>query len=473
MNDKSLTPEAEQALLRQFASKGDPQAFSLIARHYAGLVYGACLRITGNQEQAADTAQETFFHLALHGREVSGSLAGWLHRVAVRKAVNVVRSEIARRRREQAYAAVPRESEQWTDVSPLVDEAMLQLDEELRDILVRYYLNDETLTSIAAAKGISQPTASRRVETALEQLRLNLKSKGVLVGALTLGGLMSNAAISAPAAVLAELGKMGLATSGAAAASSATATVLGLNAKLVVAAAVAVVGVGGYVAYRSMQPPEAAQPAATAPVTVMVTAPKGDSTAAVSVDPTAPAAALSSLAPAPITVVSTGPAPMRGVAAAQSVRGGVSQSGGVSYGSMAMGSGLGFAGYSTEPPATLATTEGALRLFADALARGDPARWMDCFDGTVDANPLRRALESPATDAERELQQVLRSLGPPVEVVQTTETEDGLKVKWKATVRQPFTTADNGVTKNWQRADRYELELRLKQIGGEWKIVGF
>src|SRR5512141_2759790 len=100
MNDRALTWEAEQALLQQFASNGDPQAFSLIARHYAGLVYGACLRITGNQEQAADTAQETFFHLAQHGREVSGSLAGWLHRVAVRKALDVVRSDVARHRRE-------------------------------------------------------------------------------------------------------------------------------------------------------------------------------------------------------------------------------------------------------------------------------------------------------------------------------------------------------------------------------------
>jgi DNA-directed RNA polymerase specialized sigma24 family protein len=75
MNDESLTPEVEQALLRRFAGSGDPQAFSIIARHYAGLVYGACLRITGNEQRAADTAQETFFHLARHGREIKQALS--------------------------------------------------------------------------------------------------------------------------------------------------------------------------------------------------------------------------------------------------------------------------------------------------------------------------------------------------------------------------------------------------------------
>jgi hypothetical protein len=40
-------------------------------------------------------------------------------------------------------------------------------------------------------------------------------------------------------------------------------------------------------------------------------------------------------------------------------------------------------------------------------------------------------------------------------------------------VRQPFTTTENSITKTWQRGDRYELKTRLKQVGGEWKIVGF
>ena len=36
-----------------------------------------------------------------------------------RRAIDLVRSNAARRRREQAYAAMPRDTDQWADVSPL------------------------------------------------------------------------------------------------------------------------------------------------------------------------------------------------------------------------------------------------------------------------------------------------------------------------------------------------------------------
>jgi RNA polymerase sigma factor (sigma-70 family) len=469
-----MMTEFESDLLQRFRQRGDAEAFAQITRQYAGMVFGTCLRITGNQAAAADAAQDTFFELSRSARKVTGSLGGWLHRVATRRAIDLVRSESSRTRREQAYAAErPLTTEHWADVSPVLDEALGELEEAQREVLIRHFLQGETVVEIAATEGVSQPTMSRRMEAALDQLCERLRKRGVGVAAAALGVMMAGAAQDAPAVVLVELGKIALASTGPAAASTPTATVIGLNAKLAVAAAVAVVGVGGYVAYRSTRPAETTLPATSVPLTVAVAAPAGDPTATVSVDPTAPAAALASPVPGPMTVLSTGPAPVGGMAAGQGAGVGVTRSGGVSYGSMPMGSGLGFGGYSTDPAPTRATAAGALTLFANALVRGDPARWLDCFDGAIETNPLRRALENPTTEAERELQRVLWSLGPPVEVMQTTETVDGLKVKWKATVRQPFTTADNGVTKTWQRDDRYELELRLKQIGGEWKIVGF
>jgi hypothetical protein len=130
------------------------------------------------------------------------------------------------------------------------------------------------------------------------------------------------------------------------------------------------------------------------------------------------------------------------------------------------------------PTPTRATAEGALTLFASALyatahGRGDLSRAEECFVSATDAEAFHRLWENPANDTERELQQALKSLGTVIEVVQTTATGDGLKVKWKAAVPQPFTTTDNGVTKNWERGDRFELTTLLKQVGNEWKIVGF
>lgn len=71
------------------------------------------------------------------------------------------------------------------------------------------------------------------------------------------------------------------------------------------------------------------------------------------------------------------------------------------------------------------------------------------------------------------MRRCLESLGNPVEVVQVSPIPEGLKVKWRATVLKPFSLVDNGMTRSWQEEDRFELEVRLQQIGDEWKIVGF
>ncbi len=247
-----MMSQREASLLRRLTQGNDADAFSEITRLYAGVVYGTCLRITGNQAQAADAAQETFYHLLKNAGRITGSLGGWLHQVAIRRAIDLVRRDATRRRHESAIAAEanPVETDQWADVSPLVDEAIGELDEELRDTLLRHYLQGQSMVQIAAAKGVSQPTISRRIEQALEQLRGKLRSKGILVSAPALVGLMPNATTSAPAVVLRELGKMALTGSGSAVSGVATTVFSGLEMKLAMVAVVAVLGVGGFLSYQ-------------------------------------------------------------------------------------------------------------------------------------------------------------------------------------------------------------------------------
>jgi RNA polymerase sigma factor (sigma-70 family) len=204
--------EHEMVLLRQFTETGDAEAFSEITRRYAGFVYGTCLRVTGDAECARDATQDTFFQLLKHAKRVTGSLGGWLHQVATRRAVDMVRRDKARRERERAFAAgSAQETDAWAEVSPLVDEAMNEIESGQRDLLLRRFLQGESTVQMAAAEGMSQPTMSRRVEAALEQLRERLRKKGVGVAAAALGTIMVGTAQEAPAAVLVELGKMALA----------------------------------------------------------------------------------------------------------------------------------------------------------------------------------------------------------------------------------------------------------------------
>jgi RNA polymerase sigma factor (sigma-70 family) len=471
-----MMSEHETILLRQFAKTGDAEAFSEITRHYAGMVYGTCLRVTGDAERARDATQDTFFQLLKQAGKVTGSLGGWLHQVATRRAVDLVRRDSARRQRERAFAAdAVQETDAWAEVSPLVDEAMSEIEADQRELLLRHFLQGESTVQMAAAEGVSQPTMSRRVEAALEQLRGRLRMKGVGVAASVLGAIMAGTSQGAPAMVLAELGKMALATSGTAAASTATATVLGLNAKLAVAAAIAVVAAGGYVAYKSTRPAEAAPPvvAATQPAAApTVPAEPAGTQAGVQEIPAATPAAGAPIAGTPTRI---GAARVGGVGQTQGFGGGAMQGGGGAFGgavAVVAGQGMGGMMAMGAPTTTRATPEGAVKIFVAALVRGDPARLSECFEGTIETNTLRRVIENPASDEERALQQAFTSLGSPVEVLGATALEDSVRLKCRATVRKPFTLVKDGTTKTWQSRDWFELEVRLKQVGTEWKLVG-
>lgn len=266
-------PESEEILLQRFVSTGDAEAFSEIVHRYAGLVYGACLRVLEDQAAAADAAQETFYQLLRSAGSITGSVPAWLHKVATRKAIDAIRSDSSRKRREAQYMAdKPREAMKWEDISLYVDEELSELDEQTKNILIQHFFEGRTVTDIAAGQELSQPTISRRIESGLEKLRGKLRKRGIIVAVVTMTGLLTeNAVQAAPAAVLQELGKMAIVGGPAAAASGATTAAAATSAtaakaaaggvlstitgKVVTAAAVTVVGVGSVVTYNEVTRP--------------------------------------------------------------------------------------------------------------------------------------------------------------------------------------------------------------------------
>jgi RNA polymerase sigma factor (sigma-70 family) len=261
--------ESESILLQRFARTGDPEVFSELVQRHAGLVYGACLRILADKDRAADAVQDTFFQLLRNARNITGSLPNWLHKVATRKAIDVLRRDSSRKQREAQYAAnKPSEVTKWQDLSPYIDEVLEELDDQTREIIVQHFFEGKTTTDIAGKQGTSQPTVSRRIESGVAWLREKLRSRGIIVTVGVLATLLvENAAQAAPAVVLKELGKMalvgtqvatasgaGTAASGAGA-KAAGGVLTGVKAKIITAAAVTVIGVGSVVTYQQITSP--------------------------------------------------------------------------------------------------------------------------------------------------------------------------------------------------------------------------
>lgn len=176
------------ALLQRWNEFKDPDAFTEIVNRYAGLVYGACFRVLRNQSDAEDVAQECFMKIAEAPTKVDTSLGGWLYTAATRRAISLLRSERRRSAREQAYAdATPQTKEpMWDDVQLLIDDAIANLPDELRMVIVEHYLLGRTLADLGEEMGVSRQAMHRRLKEGLVRVRAKLREKGVPVTSVLL-----------------------------------------------------------------------------------------------------------------------------------------------------------------------------------------------------------------------------------------------------------------------------------------------
>jgi len=171
----------DETLLGRYIRTGDPDAFGELVARYAGLVYGTCLRVLRNPHDAQDVAQECFLELSRRAAEIHASVAGWLHAVATRCAVDALRTRAVRLRHERTAGVerIAHEDEHWERIAPRLDAALADLPEELHTLLVRHYFQGATQTQLAEELGVNQSTVSRRIEKGLDLLRHKLEQTGV------------------------------------------------------------------------------------------------------------------------------------------------------------------------------------------------------------------------------------------------------------------------------------------------------
>jgi RNA polymerase sigma-70 factor (ECF subfamily) len=143
MDERHQASWAERVLVERLSS-GDETALVDLYDRYAGFVYGLAVRTLVDRQAAEDVTQEVFVSLWEHPERIDsgrGTLRGFLGTLTHRRAVDAVRREEARRRRE---ARVARQEGDVPDVS----EAVLRSDTSGR---VRATL--EALRSAAASTG--------------------------------------------------------------------------------------------------------------------------------------------------------------------------------------------------------------------------------------------------------------------------------------------------------------------------------
>jgi RNA polymerase sigma factor (sigma-70 family) len=186
--DAGATP----ALLAQFVSNRDEDAFRGLVQMYAPLVWGVCQRGLSDPNDAEDALQATFIVLARKAGRIARPerLSGWLHGVAVRAARKV--REQASRRREVALSGLTDVARHvpGSELRELLDVELDRLPEDLRQAFVLCRIEGKTYAQAADVLGCATSTVGDRVARATELLRERLEQYGLApVGASLVGVL--------------------------------------------------------------------------------------------------------------------------------------------------------------------------------------------------------------------------------------------------------------------------------------------
>jgi RNA polymerase sigma factor (sigma-70 family) len=193
---------SETELLKAFREERSEEAFAELVRRYAGLVYSVAKRRLANAALAEDITQIVFIRFAKTPPKVQShaELAAWLHRTTLNVAIDTWRSETRRRAREQRAVVMETanpETAIWEDISPNLDEALNQLNDDDRQALLLRFFGRKTMRDVGTALGVSEDAAKMRVSRAVDRLRTQLGVGSAACTAVVLGTILAEHSVEA------------------------------------------------------------------------------------------------------------------------------------------------------------------------------------------------------------------------------------------------------------------------------------
>jgi RNA polymerase sigma-70 factor (ECF subfamily) len=168
---------------------GDHDALAELYRRYGGAVWAVARRVCNDRTMAEDVTQTVFVDLWRRPERFDpsrGSLRPWLIAQAHARAVDLVRSETARQRRQEreAHFAPPPSPDveaaaHLASLSEDVRRALDTLATDERDAIVLAYFGGHSYRETAALLGAPEGTIKSRIRRGLSGLRRALEAQGM------------------------------------------------------------------------------------------------------------------------------------------------------------------------------------------------------------------------------------------------------------------------------------------------------
>jgi RNA polymerase sigma-70 factor (ECF subfamily) len=181
--------DLDDATLVTAVGESDQLALKELYRRHGPALQGLARRVLVDADRADDVVQEVFLRLWNEPERFDparGALRSYLYRQTHSRAVERVRSEEARRRREErhdrekAEAAYDVEVEAWALIrSELVKDALAQLAEGERDAITLAYFGGHTYREVATMLDLPEGTVKSRIRLGLNKLADRLEATGL------------------------------------------------------------------------------------------------------------------------------------------------------------------------------------------------------------------------------------------------------------------------------------------------------
>jgi RNA polymerase sigma-70 factor (ECF subfamily) len=204
-------------LLERFASGNDGRAFEALVVRHGPMVLRTCRRLLGDDHDADDAFQATFFVLARRARSIRtrDGVAPWLRRVATRTATKLRVSGARRDAHGQRYASLLQSASPTRisggpdpaqrEVALVVREEIERLPSSYREPVILCFLDGLKCEEAAQELGRPVGTITVQLARARDRLRSSLQRRGVVAPAGLLAAGLATTADACPIKVSTSL----------------------------------------------------------------------------------------------------------------------------------------------------------------------------------------------------------------------------------------------------------------------------
>ena len=159
-------------------------ALTLCARQHGAAIGRLCMALVGSQADAEDLTQETLLaaHDAFDSWRGEGSIRSWLFGIARRKCARHLENRTAGRAklellRDEPPAPDPADTASERQLAARARKALAEIRPSEREALILRYAAGLSFREVAAACGIDEAAARKRVSRAHARLRAELDSE--------------------------------------------------------------------------------------------------------------------------------------------------------------------------------------------------------------------------------------------------------------------------------------------------------